>query len=89
MHAVRKFLLLRDQGSTGVPLSNVLHRLQRLDLDLGGFRHRIGAPLDPIDRLLHGTDLPQPVPGHQLIRLRKRPVRHRAIGPVEPHPDGL
>ena len=39
-------------------------------------RHRVGAALDPLDRLVHRLHLPQPEAGDQLLRLGERPVDH-------------
>src|SRR5260370_19110188 len=35
--------------------------------------------LQPLDRLFHRADLPQPEAGDQLLRLGKRPLDHRAL----------
>src|SRR6476660_1669323 len=51
-----------------------LEHLANLDLRLPG--HRVGAALDPFDRLFLGTDLPDPVAGDQLLRLGERTVDH-------------
>src|SRR5437899_8432582 len=43
----------------------------------------VGRPLEPFDGLVHRAHLPQPVPGHQLLGLRERPVDHGALLAVE------
>src|SRR5438094_1128247 len=43
----------------------------------------VGCPLEPFDSLVHRAHLPQPVPGHQLLGLRERPVDHGALLAVE------
>src|SRR5437867_2851902 len=43
----------------------------------------VGCPLEPFDGLVHRSDLPQPVPGHELLGLRERPVDDPALAAVE------
>src|SRR5881397_1533201 len=43
----------------------------------------VGCPLEPFDGLVHRAHLPQPVPGHQLLGLRERPVDDPALAAVE------
>src|SRR6267143_1995159 len=43
----------------------------------------VGRPLEPFDRLVHRAHLPQPVPGHELLGLRKRPVDDLALLALE------
>src|SRR3954453_6491084 len=42
------------------------------DLDLAGLVVRVRAALDPLDRLVHRLDLPDPEAGDQLLGLGKR-----------------
>src|ERR1700733_3872670 len=46
---------------------------------------RIGAALQPFDRLVDGFDLPQPEPGDQLLGLRERTVKNRTLMAGKPH----
>src|SRR5690606_29393371 len=84
-HAVVPFLQLRGAG-----LAEILGLKERPDFDdrlaPGGLR----AALDPLDGLVQGPDLPDPVPGHQLLGLGKGPVDHRnlAVGPLHPGAPG-
>src|SRR3712207_1567510 len=50
-------------------LAEVLGLEDLPDLDLRLAPHRVRAALDPLDRLLHGADLPQPEAGDQLLGL--------------------
>src|SRR4026208_585440 len=82
---------LRDLGAKLVhprpALGAELLRLpDRADLEVAWTRHRIGAPLGPLDRLFHRPDLPDPEPRHQLLRLGEGAVRHRPLGPIEVDP---
>src|SRR6266542_269091 len=43
----------------------------------------VGCPLEPFDGLVHRAHLPQPVPGHELLALRERPVDDPALLAVE------
>src|SRR5439155_27351939 len=43
----------------------------------------VGCPLEPFDGLVHRAHRPPPVPGHQLLGLRERPVDHGALLAVE------
>src|SRR5207245_5052258 len=43
-----------------------------------------GCPLEPLERLVDRAHLPQPVPSHELLGLRERPVNDRALLAVEP-----
>src|ERR1035438_6206497 len=54
-----------------------------LDHRLAGMR--IGAALQPFDRLVDGFDLPQPKPGDQFLGLRERTVKDRALIAGKPH----
>jgi hypothetical protein len=50
------------------------------DLDLRFGSRRVGATLDPIDRLLLRLALPDPEAGDQLLRLGKRTVGDDSLG---------
>src|SRR5438309_4928517 len=66
-------LLLLPQ--LGRELGAEVLRLEHLaDLDLGILPHRIGAALDPFDRLLLRLYLPDPDAGDQLLGLGEGPV---------------
>src|SRR5688572_696296 len=54
--------------------AEILGFVERSDLDLGVARHRVRAALYPVDRLLHGLDLPDPVASDQLLGLGERTV---------------
>src|SRR3954471_23932005 len=56
------------------------------NLEIARSRHRVGAPLGPLDGLFHRPDLPDPEPRHQLLRLGEGTVGHRALGPIEVDP---
>src|SRR5437899_3448540 len=43
----------------------------------------VRCPFEPFDGLVHRAHLPQPVPGHELLGLRERPVDDRALLAVE------
>src|SRR5712692_4433833 len=43
-----------------------------------------GCPLKPLEGLVDRAHLPQPVPGHELLGLRERPVNDRALLALEP-----
>ena len=49
------------------------------DLDLRVLQHRVGAALDPLDRLVLRAHLPQPEAGDQLLGLGERAVDHGAL----------
>src|SRR5690606_36917713 len=51
--------------------AEILGGVDRPDLDLGLFRHRIGAPLDPLDRMVERVHFPQPVARDKLARRRE------------------
>src|SRR5262249_23099908 len=74
--------LLYDRGK-------ILQFVELADLDVGNFKHRIGAALDPGDGLIERIELPDPVAGDELVRLRKRPLGHRAVLARERHPRAL
>src|SRR5256885_14420775 len=60
-------------------------RLEHLaDLDLGILPHRIGAALDPFDRLFLRLHLPDPEAGDQLLGLGEGPVEAGALRTREP-----
>src|SRR5207244_10447130 len=65
-----------------------LENLADLDLCLGA-GHRVGAALDPVDRLLLRLHLPQPEAGDQLLGLGERPVDDAAPLAREAHPRPL
>src|SRR5438876_480764 len=76
-------LLLLPQ--LGRELGAEVLRLEHLaDLDLGILPHRIGAALDPFDRLFLGLHLPDPETRDQLLRLGEGPVDHGALRSREP-----
>src|ERR1700759_2117521 len=70
-------------------LTEVLGLEDLPDLDLRIALHRVRAALDPLDRLLHRADLPQPEAGDQLLGLRERPVHDAALGAREAHARAL
>src|SRR5437879_698478 len=45
----------------------------------------VGCPLEPFEGLVHRAHLPQPIPRHQLLGLRERPVDYGALPAVEPN----
>src|SRR6266852_5931574 len=49
----------------------------------------VGCTLEPLERFIDRPHLPQPVPGHELLGLRERPVDHGALLAVEPNPLAL
>src|SRR3954471_4721532 len=60
------------------------------DLDLGlGAGHRVGAALDPLDRLFLRLHLPEPEAGDQLLRLGERAVGDNAPLAREAHARAL
>src|SRR5690606_1781501 len=69
--------------------AEVLGLEHRPDLDLRFLAHRIRATLDPVDGLLQGADLPDPVARHQLLRFRKGSVDDGAVLPGEAHTHAL
>src|SRR5438046_4627249 len=76
-------LLLLPQ--LGGELGAEVLRLEDLaDLDLGILPHRIGAALDPFDRLFLRLHLPDPEAGDQLLGLGEGPVDDGALGSREP-----
>src|SRR6266516_5299597 len=76
-------LLLLPQ--LGRELGAEVLRLEHLaDLDLGILPHRIGAALDPFDRLLLRLHLPDPEAGDQLLGLGEGPVDDGALRTREP-----
>src|SRR5207245_7853554 len=44
-----------------------------------------GCPLEPLEALVERAHLPQPVPAHELLGLRERPVDDAAPLAVEPN----
>src|SRR5215212_9630294 len=70
----------RDLGA------EVLRLPDRADLEVARTRHRVGAPLGPLDRLFDRPNLPDPEPRHQLLRLGEGSVGHRPLGPIEVDP---
>src|SRR5438552_7660572 len=76
-------LLLLPQ--LGRELGAEVLRLEHLaNLDLGILPHRIGAALDPFDRLLLRLHLPDPEAGDQLLGLGEGPVDDGALRTREP-----
>src|SRR5437879_155864 len=76
-------LLLLPQ--LGRELGAEVLRLEHLaDLDLRILPHRIGAALDPFDRLFLRLHLPDPEAGDQLLGLGEGPVDDGALGSREP-----
>src|SRR5213594_4309402 len=49
----------------------------------------VGCPLEPLEGLVDRAHLPQPIPGHELLALRERPVDDRALLAVEPNAPAL
>src|SRR5713226_3453026 len=45
----------------------------------------VGCPLEPLESLVDRAHLPQPIPGHELLGLRERPVDDGALLAVEPN----
>jgi hypothetical protein len=48
-----------------------------------------GCPLQPLEGLVEGADLPEPVSAYELLGLRERPVDDAALLSVEPNPLAL
>src|SRR6266545_2683329 len=67
-------------------LAEVLELVHGPDLHLGSLEW---GPLQPFDGLVQRPNLPQPEPGHQLLRLGERPVDHGALAVLEPDADAL
>src|SRR5262249_26966810 len=59
------------------------------DLDFGLFVVRIRAALEPLDRFLARTNLPEPEAGDQLLGLGKRAVDDGALVSRETYPHAL
>ena len=57
-------------------LAEILRFEDLADLDLAVLAMRVGAALDPFDRLLQRLALPEPEAGDQFLRLGERPVDH-------------
>src|SRR5258707_15267998 len=71
-------LLLRAQLRR--ELRSEILRLEYLaDLDFGVTFERVGAALDPVDRLFLRFHLPDPEAGNQLLGLGEGTVDHRAL----------
>src|SRR5690606_31848892 len=67
-------------------LAEVLGLEHRADLDLGLLAgHRIRAAPDPLERLLHRLDLPDPEAGDQLLGLGEGPVDDGLLAAAEAH----
>src|SRR5258708_32927792 len=67
----------------GLMASAPSHALELDDLaDLEG-PAVVGCPLEPLEGLVDRAHLPQPVPGHELLGLRERPVDDGALLAVE------
>src|SRR5437763_16503330 len=76
------FLLLAQlRRDPGAEVGGLEHRP---DLDFALARMRVGAALQPLDRLVHRLHLPEPEAGDELLCLGKRSVRHRALPAREP-----
>src|SRR4030095_12438376 len=60
-----------------------LEQLAKLDLALAAFSMRRGNPLGPLDRLVPGFHLDQPVTGDELLRLGEGPVDHARLAAGE------
>src|SRR5262245_39383705 len=67
-------LLLPQLGREGV--AEIVRLKHLADLDLRFLARRVGAALDPLDRLLLRLHLPQPEAGDQFLRLGKGSVGH-------------
>src|SRR5688572_7174231 len=44
-----------------------------------------GCPLEPLERFVDRSHLPHPIPAHELLGLRERPVDDRALLALESH----
>src|SRR3546814_12099279 len=82
------FELLADTCLTlarlvGGDLLEILHAVERADLDLAGAEHRVRAALHPFDRFVERLHLPDPVAGDELLGLGERAVDHGAVLAVE------
>src|SRR5215204_2828551 len=75
---------LLELGSIG--LADIRRLEDRANLDLALAQHRVRAAPRPLDRLVHRRDLPDPVAGDQLLRLRERPIDNCAVLAGEAHP---
>src|SRR4051794_11491274 len=80
--------LVRGSGLTG-RLREVRLGHDPADLDLRRAGHRVRAALDPLDRLVHRADLPEPEAGDELLGLGERPVDDGPLGAVEAHARAL
>src|SRR5262249_9100389 len=94
--AARRLLFLLGElfADLAVMLDRIARReileLEELaDLDLAVALVRIGAALDPLDRLLQRLDLEDPVAGDQLLGLGERPVDDGALGAGEAYARAL
>src|SRR5215831_14214212 len=64
----------------GKVLTEVFGFEDRADFD---FFVAEGSPFQPLDGLVHGTDLPEPEAGDQLLGFSERAVDDRALGAIE------
>src|SRR5271165_3343602 len=61
------------------PSGEILHLEQFADLDGGGAGHRVGAALDPVDRLVEVFYLPDPVARGEFADISERTFGHHAV----------
>src|SRR5258708_5405974 len=82
---ISRRLLLLDLGTQAILLlpqfgsqrrTEILGREHLADLAPAPGPRRVGAALDPLDRLFLRFHLPKPVAGDQLLRLGKRTIDH-------------
>src|SRR5215471_1256403 len=86
-----RLLLVRDLLADGAVMLDrgarpeVLELEELADFDLALALMRIGAALDPFDRLGERPHLEDPVAGNQLLRLGERSVEHGALRSGKAH----
>src|SRR5204862_299917 len=81
------FLLAQFRRELGAEVLGLEH-LANLDLGLAA-RHRVGAALDPLDRLFLRLHLPEPEAGDQFLRLGERADGDNAPIDRDAHPHAL